>query len=185
MKGAPSEPECTTKAGVQRLSLLCKIENTINVEKKHRRGVLEKMAHKTMSNKPVIAARHTSGTARQNCSNNSKIQKQQRLPSSHLAQQRETVHTLLFPFPNHVLISSPCRQSLLAASEFTPTLHQPCANPDDRILRTPLGYGFTCFFSVCHPSAWIKPFTHVLHLLIPYLRLWLPSRKMRTAQSSC
>ena len=130
-QGAASEPPCTTKAGIQRLSLRCKIKNTIRV-KKRRRGVLEKMAHQTLSKKPAITTPHTFGNVPQKCSNkkfhtNSEtpflktaaklLTKEIRSVMLHVeTEQRETVHThCFFPFPNHMLISSPFRQSLLAA----------------------------------------------------------------------
>ena len=46
-KGAASEPQCTTKAGIQRFSLMCKIKNTKQMGKTAKCGVLEKMALKT------------------------------------------------------------------------------------------------------------------------------------------
>ena len=111
--------------------------------KKRRRGVLEKMTHQTLSKKPAITTPHTHGNVPQKWSN--KIKKpnefQNALPrnctrtvdkrsspqscctlTQLLAEQRETVHTLLFfSFPNHILITSPFRQSLSAAPDHRPT----------------------------------------------------------------
>ena len=68
-KGAASEPQCTTKAGIQRLSLMCKIKKFCQCGKKRRRGVLEKMAHQTPSKKPATTTPHTFGNVPQKWSN--------------------------------------------------------------------------------------------------------------------
>ena len=52
-KSDASEPQCTTKAGIQRLSLMCKIK-ILSKWKKRRRAVLEKMTRQTLSTKPAI-----------------------------------------------------------------------------------------------------------------------------------
>ena len=49
-KSDASEPQGTTKAGIQRLSLMCK-PRILSKWKKRRRGVFEKMAHQTLSKK--------------------------------------------------------------------------------------------------------------------------------------
>ena len=105
--------------------------------KKRRRGVLEKMAHQTLSKKPAITTPHTLNVPQewsnkinfpnelqntlpeklqQNCSQKKFAQLRCTLTQL-LAEQRKTVHTLLSSLPNHILISSPFRQSLLAAPD--------------------------------------------------------------------
>ena len=108
------------KAGIQRLSVMRKIKNTIKVEKRRTREVLEKRAHKTLFKKPAITTPHTFGqspsknapTIRKNPKelqnalpeNCSKIFDKRKFAQSRctltqlLAEQRETVHTLLFFF---------------------------------------------------------------------------------------
>ena len=102
----------TTKAGIQRLSLIHTLKNTVKVEKR-KRGVVEKMAYQTLSKKPAITTPHTFGNVPQKWSNKKKKKKQtkSKTPSLKrqkkfaqprctltqlLAEQTETVHTLLF-----------------------------------------------------------------------------------------
>ena len=83
-KSDAPEPQCTTKAGIQRSSLMCKIKNTVKVEKR-KRGVLEKMAHQTLSKKPPITTTHTLGKR-----------------ASKMVQQDKKIHTSSrTPFPKN------------------------------------------------------------------------------------
>ena len=73
-KGATSEPQCTTKAGIQRLSLMCKIQKYCQSGKNAGVEFSRKWHPKLGPKMPAITTPHTFGNVLQKWSNKIKIQ---------------------------------------------------------------------------------------------------------------
>ena len=119
VKSDVSEPQCTTKAGIQRLSLMCRVKNTVKVEKSQawssRENGTPNSVQKASNHNPTNLWKRA-----QTYSNSKNIQTNSKTPFLKTAAKlltKEMRSVTLFSFPNHILISSSFHQSLLAAPD--------------------------------------------------------------------